>query len=177
MKNFVSFAALSLAILGFASCSKQDNDDVNLNQTVNATIKQNETYQYDLPNPSSGSFGVESSGANSANTSVVSNTAGRTFIYTPPANYTGTDVVVVSNVAPPVTSNNSNNGGCGGHHNCGNGEHHGCGEHHGDNHGGCGERHHKKHDCGNENGERHGSHKITFNISVIKNEVTSVLKP
>jgi len=144
------FAALVL--LSVISCQKKDNDDVTLNQTVNGTINQGETFRYNLPQPKSGSFAVESAGATNSSSSVESNATSRTFIYNPSANYTGNDVVVVSNQA---TQQNTGNSGCSNeHHNCGHRGHHHC-----SNNGGC----HK--------GDG-GLYRITFNITVLKSGPT-----
>ncbi len=131
MKRLSIVFGLAIAsTLFMQSCMKCDHDmDRNhiTQQTVNASIAENTTYSYILPMAAKGTAPVITAAAAHASASSITADANGNleYHYTPAANYTGTDVVVITtHDAPPQggcfgggnsmpSSGNCNSGGHG----------------------------------------------------------------
>ncbi len=136
MKKLVfAFAFAASSSLFMQSCMKCDHDmDRNrtTQQTVNATVSENTTYSYMLPMAAKGSMPVITADAAHASASTITADAygNLEYHYTPAANYTGADVVVIT-----THDAAQQGGGCfggPGPGNCSPGGHGGC-NHPGDN--------------------------------------------
>lgn len=165
MKILISTMTAGMLLIFATACNKTNTTVTSdpVTESVDVSINANETFQYTLPstNTSSG-FNVETASAKSATNTILTDANGSSFIYIPPANTTGTDVVVIS-----TNPGQNAGGGCGHPH-----------PHHpdsinGGNHGGaCGKhsRHGKKHHhAGGCNSSGESKHTITFNITINQN--------
>src|SRR4051812_24557625 len=98
----------------FTSC-KKEKEPLNISQTINVSLAPNQSYSFSLPaanevlqvstQPLHGSAAVQRTASSPDNQ----------FTYIPMNNYSGTDMVVVSN-EQGQTQNNHHRGSCGSHH-------------------------------------------------------------
>lgn len=103
-----------MALYANQSCKKEDNDDIILSETIEVTIGQKESFSYTLPNSNNNKlFTVRDQSNNFAVTSINTDNTASTFVYTPSENFTGTDLVVLSNENNQRTNNGK---GCQHHH-------------------------------------------------------------
>ena len=118
MKNKITFLLSVLVLFAFQSCTKMQNQNITVTQTVSAKISANETYTYTLPtNVSSYDFQISVSGNHSSVSAIQKDANGNlTYIYTPALNYTGADQVVLSTNIE-VADSTEHHGNCsGGNH-------------------------------------------------------------
>ncbi len=176
MKNKISILFSALVLFAFQSCTKMQNQNITVTQTVSAKISANETYSFTLPaNVSSHDFQITIAANHSIVSEIQKDANGNsTFIYTPVLNYTGADQITLSTVNE--TETDMHNGNCnGGNHDGDNvqegdqsndnnnegdnndGNHHD-GNHHDSNH------HDKNHEHGHQDAEKNMV--ITINLTV-----------
>lgn len=95
---------LATSVLAIASCSKENTTTEPESTTVTAVVAKNSTYTYTLSSAASG-YMVSTPSAHAGASSVGTDASGnRVFSYTPTADYTGSDAVVLSD--------SSAHGGC-----------------------------------------------------------------
>ncbi len=149
-KTTLLFAIASLALLTMASCEKEDSEKPASSETINTSLKINESYTFTLPATSKPEdFKIVTQGTHSSISQISKDASGNiTYNYTPAAGYTGADMVVLSNEEEE------------GHHGK-------CGRHHEGNHR---KKHHRHHDDDNEaDGQKHI---ITINFTIANGTLT-----
>jgi hypothetical protein len=110
MKKTVILAFSAAIMFLSVSCTKTA-DVTPVTQTVEASIKSNETYSFVLPtNTSSSFYQITTQAVNSSVSQIVANTDGSImYQYTPAANFTGTEDIVISNAEETHTCGERNN--------------------------------------------------------------------
>lgn len=98
-KTIVILATASALVAGMASCKKEKMPKEAITETVNVSLKTNESYQFVLPkNLRDDPYEITTQAKHAFISEVGTNTNGdRVFKYTPITDYTGTDMVVISN--------------------------------------------------------------------------------
>lgn len=136
-KMYLALSLASVSLMFTQSCIKCDKllpehkTPVVRQETVNATVAENSSYSYTLP-AGDGASEITSSATHAKASYVISGTIGtNVYQYTPPANYVGTDVVVITT---HLHNAQNTSGGCFGSGG-GSTSHHGgggnCGNHYG----------------------------------------------
>ena len=119
-KTSLLLAIAGITFITLPSCKKQEQEQPQppVAETVNASVKVNQVYSYTLPaNEGPEPYAIVKQSDHSG-TSVIEKNASGNFVYsyTPSANFTGTDVIVVSD-------DREAHGSCG-HPDCNHPEHH-----------------------------------------------------
>lgn len=98
-KTIILLATASALIAATASCKKEHMPKEAVVQTVNVSIKANESFTFELPkNLRDDPFEITSQAAHFSVSELGVNAAGnRIFSYTPSKDFTGTDKVILSN--------------------------------------------------------------------------------
>lgn len=100
-KTIVLLAVASALITGMVSCKKKEMPapKAAITQTVNVSLKSNEDYTFTLPkNLRDDEYEITSQASHFSISEVGKNTSGeQIYKYTPATDFTGTDVVIVSN--------------------------------------------------------------------------------
>ena len=149
MKKSILIATISLVTLvSFYSCKKEKQEETILEQSLEKTIKVNESATFALPlNESDDAYKITTEAAHAYVSKLSDDLSGNAvYTYTPEKDFVGTDLIVVST----VEENHHGNKGNKGHHN-------------GGSKGG--------HCHGDDKGEQ--QLKVTIRINIIKEEVTS----
>ena len=116
-------AIASIAIFGVSSCKKERVEVEPITQTIEVTLKMNESYTFTLPkNTYDDAFGIATQAAHYAVSALGNDVAGNeVYRYQPAKDYKGTDTVVLSNPeeahgngAPHPTNGQHNGGVCAG---------------------------------------------------------------
>ncbi|MBA2612032.1 MAG: Ig-like domain-containing protein [Bacteroidetes bacterium] len=98
-KTSLLFAIASIVLITLPSCKKTEQEELPVTETIHATVKLNETYSYILPmNEGHIPYTIAKQGEHD-NISVIEKSADGSFVYkyTPTANFTGSDMVIISN--------------------------------------------------------------------------------
>lgn len=158
MKNKFKLLLSLLVVVAVQSCTKMQNQNLTVTQTVSAKISANETYTFTLPaNVSSHDFQITAPGIHAASSSIQQDANGNlTFVYTPVKDYSGADQMILTTI-PDSTDTHSSN--CSGHHDA----EHADGVNDADN-----DNHHREHHVG-EHHREHGDHDAEKNMVITIN--------
>lgn len=98
-KTILMLATAGALVAGMASCKKRPMPKEAIKQTIDVSLKENESYTFSLPkNLRDDPYEVVIQAKHYNISEVGSNTSGeRVYLYTPTAGYTGSDQVVLSN--------------------------------------------------------------------------------
>jgi hypothetical protein len=115
MKKITVLLIASVFTLSSQSCRKEQDQQTSVTKEINVSLKTNESWSYQVPQTGDADDIIQitkqAMHSSESKISPIANSENTLFEYTPALNYTGTDLVQVTNVEG---QHGHHNGNCGG---------------------------------------------------------------